>query len=98
MENKNVSKKALKSLLNDSMRDAIGRLELPQPTKKVEKLISKSSKQIATVFADLLKKQNKKAKQNEKSLTYVEDVLKGKKDKKSVNAKAKNTKKDKVKA
>jgi hypothetical protein len=82
MEKMKVSKKALKSLLNDSLRDAIGRLELPQPTKKLDKLISKSSKKLASEFADILKKQNKKTKQAEKSLTYVEDVLKGKKNKK----------------
>jgi uncharacterized protein YtpQ (UPF0354 family) len=82
MEKKTVSKKALKTLVNDSMRDAIGRLQLPKPTKRLEKLISKTSKKIAVEFADILKKENKKAKAAAKSLTYVEDVLKGKKDKK----------------
>jgi hypothetical protein len=78
METKKVSKKALKTLLNDSLRDAIGRLELLEPNKKVDKLILKSSKKIANEFADILKKENKKAKKADKSLTYVEDVLKGK--------------------
>lgn len=82
MENKKVSKKALKTLLSDSMREAIGRLQLPAPTKKVKKLISKSSKRIATEFAGILKKENRKAKETGNSLTYVEDVLKGKKKKK----------------
>jgi hypothetical protein len=89
METKKVSKKALKSLLNDSLREAIGRLELPKPTKKLDKLITRSSKKLATEFADILKKQNKKTKEAEKSLTYVEDVLKGKKDKKSKKTKDK---------
>ncbi|MFZ6012446.1 MAG: hypothetical protein ACOYXT_19030 [Bacteroidota bacterium] len=89
MENKKISKKALQSLLNDSMREAIGHLELPKPTKKVKKLISKSSKRIASEFATILKKENKKAKKTEKSLIYVEDVLTGKnqKDKKAKKAK-----------
>jgi len=44
MENKKVSKKVLNSLLNDSMRGAIDHLELPKPTKKVKKLLDRSSK------------------------------------------------------
>lgn len=81
METKLVSTKALKSLLNDSLREAIIKLELPEPTKKLDKMISKSSKKIASEFVDILKKEQKKEKKAEKSLTYVEDVLKGKKDK-----------------
>ena len=83
MEKKKVSKKALKTLLNDSIRDAIGRLELPTPTKKVKKLISKSSKQLASEFAVLVKKELKKTRKAEDSLTYVEDVLTGKTGKKN---------------
>jgi hypothetical protein len=83
MEKKKVSKKALESLLNDSMREAIGHLELPKPTKKVKKLIDKSSRKLASEFASLLKKENKRTKEVETSLSYVEDVLKGKKEKKS---------------
>ena len=82
MENKKVSTKALKTLLNDSLREAIGRLELPQPTKKLDKIIAKSSKKIASEFSGILKKERKKAKKVEKSLTYVEDVLTGRKDRK----------------
>jgi hypothetical protein len=89
MEKKKVSTKALKSLLNDSLRDAIGRLELPQPTKKLDKLIGKSSKRIAAGFANILRKEEKRARKAEKSLTYVEDVLKGTKKKKDKKSKAK---------
>lgn len=60
MEKNKVSRKALKSLLNDSLREAIGRLELPEPSKKLDKIINKSSKRLAQEFADLLKKQSKK--------------------------------------
>lgn len=87
METKKVSTKALRSLLTDSLREAIVRLELPEPTKKLEKVISKSSKKIAIGYADLLKKAQKKDKKAEKSLTYVEDVLKGKKEKGTKNKK-----------
>lgn len=83
MEKIKVSKKALKSLLSDSMRTAISHLELPKPTKKVEKLLDKSSKKLASEFVHILKKQDRKTRKSEKDLTYVEDVLKGKKSKKS---------------
>lgn len=83
MENKKVSKKALNSLLNDSMRVAINHLELPKPTKRVKKLLDRSSKKLATAFADLLKKQNKKSKKERKSLLFVEDVLQHNKQKTS---------------
>lgn len=83
MENKKVSKKALNSLLNDSMREVISNLELPKPSKRVKKELDRSSKKLAAVFADLLKKQNRKAKKERKKLFFVEDVLHHKKDKKS---------------
>jgi hypothetical protein len=88
MENKKVSKKALQSLLSDSMHETISRLALPKPSKKVKKLIDKSSKKLASEFTSLLKKENKKMKESqEPSLTYVEDILKGSKEKKSKKAK-----------
>ncbi len=78
MEVKKVSKKALKTLVKDSMREAIGRLDLPVPTRKLQKLIDKSSKRIAGEYADILKKERKKNKAVESDLTFVEDVLNGK--------------------
>lgn len=63
------------------MREAITKLELPKANKKLEKLIDKSSKKIASGFSQLIKKEKKKNKKVEKSLTYVEDVLTGKKKK-----------------
>jgi hypothetical protein len=83
MEKNKVSKSALKSLLNDSLREAIGHLELPKPTKKVEKLLNKSSKRLAAAFASILKKENRRAKKADKTLTYVDEVLAGKKNKKN---------------
>lgn len=82
MEKIKVSKKALRSLLNDSLRVAIGNLELPKPTKKVERLLDKSSKKLASEFAGILKKENRKARKTEKTIAYVDDILKGKKSKK----------------
>jgi hypothetical protein len=87
MITKKISKKALKSLLTDSMHVALGTLELPEPTKKVKKLIDRSSKKLASEFAAILKKQQRKSKEHERSLTYVDDVLKGKKTKKNKQAK-----------
>ena len=92
METKKVSKKALKSLLNDSMRDAIGRLQLPEPTKRVNKLIDKSSKRLASEFTAILKKQTRKENATEKAMADVEKLLSGKKHKKSKKAKIKSIK------
>ena len=64
------------------MREAITKLELPAPNKRVKKLISKTSKELAAEFSDLLKKQGRKAKARTQELTYVEDVLKGKSERK----------------
>jgi hypothetical protein len=83
MENKKVSKKALNSLLHDSMLVAITQLELPKPTRRVKKLVDRSAKKLATAFADLLKKQKRKEKKEKKKLLFVEDVLDHKRDKKS---------------
>ncbi len=81
MEKVKVSKKALKSLLNDSLNEAISHLELPKPTKKVKKLLDRSSKKLATAFANILKKESRKMKKADK-MAYVDDVLKGKKSRK----------------
>jgi hypothetical protein len=83
MEKIKVSKKALKSLLSDSMNVAIGNLELPKPSKKVKKLLDRSSKKLASEFKRILKKENSKSKKAEKDLAYVDDVLNGKKPRKN---------------
>lgn len=62
MENKKVSKKALRSLLKDSVQQSIGHLELPKPNKKVKKIINRSARKMAIEFSRLLKKQFKKNK------------------------------------
>ena len=62
MEKKKVSKKALRSLLKDSVKQSIVSLELPEPNKKVKKLISRTARKMATEFSHLLKKEFKRSK------------------------------------
>jgi hypothetical protein len=68
METQKRSKKVLRNLINDSMRDAIRGLELPEPSSKVKKLLERSSKKLATVYAEILKKEEKKRKKADKLL------------------------------
>ena len=75
MEKTKTSKKALRSLIADSMKEAIGTLELPQPTKKVNKLLQRNSKKLASIFADMIRRENKKKKKAEK---FMEDAGKSK--------------------
>lgn len=62
MEKKKVSKKALRSLLKDSLQQSIGHLELPKPNKKVKKIINRSTRKMAVEFSNLLKKEFKRSK------------------------------------
>jgi len=75
-------------LINDSMQGAIKGLELPGPSKKVKKLLSRNSKKLAEVFADMLKREEKKKK---KAAKFMEGAVKGKskKEKKEKPAKGK---------
>jgi hypothetical protein len=61
-ESKKVSKKALRSLLKDSLQQSIGHLELPKPNKKVKKIINRTTKKMAVEFSHLLKKEFKRSK------------------------------------
>jgi hypothetical protein len=76
MENSKTSKKALKGLIKESMQEAIGTLELPKPSKKVKKLLERNARRLASVYADILKREHKKKKKAEK---FMDDVVKGKK-------------------
>ena len=82
MEKTKTSKKALRGLIADSMKEAIGTLELPKPTKKVNKLLQRNSKKLASLFADMIRRENRKKKKAEK---FMEDAgkSKSKKEKKS---------------
>ena len=80
MEKTTTSKKALRGLINDSMQEVLGNLELPKPSKKVKKLMHRNAKKIASIYADILKREDKKKKKAEK---FAEDKVKssGKKSK-----------------
>jgi hypothetical protein len=75
MEKTKTSKKALRSLINDSMQEAIKKLELPEPGKKVKKLLHRNSKRLAEVYANVIKRESKKKRKAEK---FMEDAVKGK--------------------
>ena len=75
MKKTKTSKKALSSLINDSMQEVLTNLELPTPSKKVKKLLHRSAKKIASIYADILKREDKKKKKAEK---FAEDKIKSK--------------------
>lgn len=62
MEIKKVSKKALRSLIKDSLQESIGHLELPKPNKRVKKIINRTTRKMAIEFSHLLKKEFKRSK------------------------------------
>lgn len=74
------SKKALRSLINDSLQQSLNTLELPQSSKKAKKLLQRSAKKLATIFADAMKREEKKKKKAEK---FMEGAVRGKGKKKS---------------
>ncbi|MBT1688719.1 hypothetical protein [Dawidia soli] len=74
MEKNKKSKKALKSLIEDSTREALSRLELPEATKKVKKLIDRNAKKLAEAYADILKREDKRKKKVEK---FIDEAVKG---------------------
>lgn len=75
MEKTKTSKKALRGLINDAMQDALNSLELPQPGRKVKKLLQRNSKKLASIFADVIRREDKKKK---KATKFMEDAVKGK--------------------
>ena len=81
MENKKTSKKALRGPIKDSMEEALTNLELPKPGKKVEKLLQRNSKKLAEIFANVIKREDKKKK---KAGKFMEDSGKRKSRKKGM--------------
>jgi hypothetical protein len=63
-----VSKKALRDLLKDSVQRSIGSLQLPEPNKKVKKIISRTAKKMANEFSSLLKKEMRRSKPKKSKL------------------------------
>ena len=86
MEKTKTSRKALRGLIEDSMQDALSHLELPAPTKKVKKVLHRNSKKLASIFANVLKREDKKKR---KAANFMENAVKGKskKNKKSKEVK-----------
>ena len=84
MEKTKTSRKALRGLIEDSMQEALGHLELPSPTKKVKKLIHRDSKKLASIFANVIKREDKKKR---KATKFMENAVKGKKSKKDKKSK-----------
>ena len=75
MEKAKKSKKALRGLINDSMQEALKNLELPEPGKKAKKLIRNNSRKLASIFADVIKRQDKKKR---KAAKFMESAVRGK--------------------
>ena len=75
MENTKTSKKALRGLINDSMQEALSNLELPQPGKKAKKLLRNNSRKLASIFANVMKREEKKKK---KAAKFMEKAVNGK--------------------
>lgn len=88
MEKTTLSKKELRDLIGNTMQEAIAKLELPEPGKKVKKLLGRNAKKIAKLFAQSMKRDNKK---KEKAAKFLESAVKGKtkKTKKQKEAKVK---------
>ncbi len=91
MEKTKTSKKALQGLINDSMQDALKNLELPPPGKKAKKLLSSTAKKLASIFANVMKRQDKKKRKAEK---FMERAVSGKSGKDPKVKKAKSEKID----
>ena len=79
MEKEKTSKKALRHVIEDSMQGALKALELPEPGKKVKKVLHRDSKKLASLFASVMKRENKKKK---KAAKFMESAVKGKAKKK----------------
>jgi predicted ATPase len=75
MENTKTSKKALRGLINDSMQEALSSLELPQPGKKAKKLLRNNSRKLASIFANVMKREEKKKR---KAAKFMEKAVAGK--------------------
>jgi hypothetical protein len=79
MEKEKTSRKALRHVIEDSMQEALKALELPEPGKKVKKVLHRDSKKLATLFANVIKREDKKKK---KAAKFMDSAVKGKAKKK----------------
>ena len=95
MEKTKTSRKALRGLIEDSMQDALGHLELPAPTKKVKKVIHRNSKKLASIFANAIKREDRKKR---KAAKFMEDAVSGKSKKGKKSKEVKLEKQQKLEA
>ncbi len=77
------------------MQDAIGHLELPAPTKKVKKVLHRNSKKLASIFANAIKREDKKKR---KAAKFMEDAVSGKSKKGKKSKEVKLEKQQKLEA
>lgn len=75
METKKQTKKALRELISESINKALASLQLPVPSKKIRKLVERDAKKLASVYADILKHEEKKKKKAEK---FLDEAVNGK--------------------
>jgi hypothetical protein len=75
MDKTKTSRKALRGLITDSMQEALKSLELPPSGKKVKKLIRTNSRKLASIFANAMKREDKKKR---KAAKFMERAVKGK--------------------
>ncbi|MEJ1237855.1 hypothetical protein WBG78_07000 [Chryseolinea sp. T2] len=72
MEQQKTSKKALRNLIEDSMQDALKGLQLPEPGKKVRKVLHRNSKKLAAIFVDVIKREDRKKR---KAAKFMESAV-----------------------
>lgn len=68
MESKKTSKKDIRIQLKEAISKAVTNLALPAPTKKIKKLIERDSKKLATIYFDIIRREEKKKRKAEKFL------------------------------
>ena len=87
METQKTSKKALRHLIEGYMQDVMKTLALPEPDKKVKKVLHRNSKKLAVIFSEAIKHEEKKKRKATKSLESAVKSKAGKKNKDKKKAK-----------
>ena len=88
MENQKTSKKALRHLFEGYMQDVLKSLALPEPDKKVKKVLHRNSRKLAVIFSDVIKREEKKKRKASKLSETTVKVKAGRKDKKKAKGPA----------
>lgn len=80
MEKQKTSKKALRHRIEDSIQEVLKSLELPEPDKKVKKVLHRNSKKLASLFSNVIRHEEKKKR---KAARFMESATTGKLSKKT---------------